>query len=102
MSAKPTPWPWEVYTGTYQDIPKDQETVCDLCNGTFVLGPKFKRLGDYVADARLIAAAPLLLKELQHLVNLLEPIEYGGDLAVPGLATLNAARAAIAAARGEA
>jgi hypothetical protein len=51
-------------------------------------------------DARLIAAAPLLLHELQHLVRLLEPIERDGGLDVPGLATLNGARAAIAKARG--
>ena len=48
-------------------------------------------------DARLIAAAPELLAELQHLVRLLEPME--DTLQVPGLATLNGARAAIAKAQ---
>jgi hypothetical protein len=51
------------------------------------------------ANARLIAAAPDLLHELQHLVRLLEPCE--DRLEVPGLATLNAARAAIAKAEGK-
>ena len=53
-------------------------------------------------DARLIAAAPDLLAELAHLVSLLEPLELSGTLAVPGLATLNDARAAIAKAKGQA
>lgn len=48
-----------------------------------------------VDDAKLIAAAPELLDELQHLVRLLEPLEADGSLNVPGLATLNGARAAI-------
>ena len=47
------------------------------------------------ADARLIAAAPDLLAELEHLVLLMEPLERDGGLHIPGLATLNAARAAI-------
>jgi hypothetical protein len=36
-----------------------------------------------------------LLRELQHLIKLLEPLEQSGQLHVPGLATLNGARAAI-------
>jgi hypothetical protein len=54
------------------------------------------------ANARLIAAAPDLLRELSHLVRLLEPMEDDGGLDIPGLATLNGARAAIAKATGEA
>lgn len=45
------------------------------------------------ANAKLIAAAPELLKELRHLVNLLSP--YIDQMSVPGLATLNGAKAAI-------
>ena len=45
-------------------------------------------------------AAPSLLRELKHLVCLLEPLERDGRLNVPGLATLNGARAAIAKASG--
>lgn len=48
-----------------------------------------------LANARLIAAAPDLYKELKHLVGLLEPLEQEGGLNVPGLATLNGARAAL-------
>jgi hypothetical protein len=55
---------------------------------------------EVMADARLIAAAPELLSELRHLVLLLEPLEKGGTLNVPGLATLNGARVAIAKAEG--
>ena len=51
------------------------------------------------ANARLIAAAPELLHELEHLVRLMEP--YEDRLPFPGLATLNGARAAIKKARGE-
>ncbi len=51
------------------------------------------------ADKALIAAAPELLKELKHLVSLMEPVEETG-LNIPGLATLNGARAAIARAEG--
>lgn len=47
------------------------------------------------ADARLMSAAPDLLKELRHLVRALEPLE-DGHLEIPGLATLNGARKAIA------
>lgn len=52
------------------------------------------------ANARLIAAAPELLHEIKHLVRLLEPLEQDGTLNVPGLASLNGARAAIAKAEG--
>lgn len=51
-------------------------------------------------NARLIAAAPELLTELKHVIRLLEPLENNGNLNVPGLATLNGARAAIAKAEG--
>lgn len=51
-----------------------------------------------MANATLITAAPDLLRELNHLVRLMEPVE--DHLNIPGLATLNAARAAIAKAGG--
>ena len=62
------------------------------------------KVGDFPeaeSNARLIASAPELLHELEHLLALLEPLEADGILGVPGLATLNAARAAIAKAKGE-
>jgi hypothetical protein len=43
----------------------------------------------------LFSASKDLLKELMHLVNLLEPLEQAGTLDIPGLATLNGARKAI-------
>lgn len=57
-------------------------------------------LEEAIANAHLIAAAPELYAELAHLVRFFEPIEETG-LNVPGLATLNGARAALAKARGE-
>lgn len=47
------------------------------------------------ADAALFSAAPDMARELAHLVRLLEPLEKDGGLDVPGLATLNGARAAL-------
>lgn len=46
------------------------------------------------ANARIMAAAPDLYRELLDLVRLLEPVE--STLSIPGLATLNGARAALA------
>ncbi len=54
----------------------------------------------FCEEQPLFAAAPKLLKELKHLVRYLEPLERDGGLNVPGLATLNGARAAIAEAEG--
>jgi|GEM_PF-6419500 len=50
------------------------------------------------ANAHLIAAAPLLYRELLHLVRLLEPVLVTAN--IPGLATLNGAHAALAQAEG--
>jgi hypothetical protein len=44
---------------------------------------------------RVIAAAPDVARELRHLVRLMEPLEREGGLGIPGLATLNGARAAL-------
>lgn len=53
------------------------------------------------ADMTLAASAPGLYSELAQLVRLIEPLERDGTLNVPGLATLNGARRALAEARGE-
>jgi hypothetical protein len=50
---------------------------------------------------QLMAAAPDLYRELQHLVRLLETYEESGDLNVYGLATLNGARAALSRAKSD-
>lgn len=89
MSAH-TPGPWELL------IDKKNKTAMVSAGGRMAIdcdgsGDGFAQV---CANARLIAAAPDLLKELDHLVRLLEPLEQ--SLNVPGLATLNGARAAIA------
>lgn len=56
--------------------------------------------GTSPANAHLIAAAPDLYRQLAHLVHLIEPLERDGHN-IPGLATLNAARAALAKAEGK-
>lgn len=53
------------------------------------------------ANAHLFASSSALYAELLHLVRLMEPLEDCGQLDIPGLATLNGARAALAKARGE-
>jgi len=53
------------------------------------------------ANAYLASSAPDLYRELEHLVLLIEPHERDGSLNIPGLATLNGARAALAKARGD-
>jgi hypothetical protein len=90
--SKYTPGPWAV-----GDIEDTAITMRSPVGHVLYRGnPRFTR-----ADARLIAAAPELLAELAHLVRLLEPLEQSGALDVPGLATLNGARAAIAKAEGK-
>lgn len=73
---------WKVvyYNGIY--------TVCTE-NNSPITSTNDKEIAD------LVAAAPLLLKELKHLVRLMEP---GFD--IPGLSTLNGARRAISTAEG--
>lgn len=96
MSTKHTPGPWQYQaTNSAQAIvAADGEVI--ICDAPF---------GAYVSmeqeDWDLIAAAPDLLKELQHLVGLLDQAIGDGRISVPGLATLNGAKAAIAKATGE-
>ena len=94
MSAHtPGPWRFGETDKTFQHIDSDgrwwglAKVVITVSNDP---------CGEGLANARLIAAAPELLNELAHLVRLLQPLEESGALNVPGLATLNAARAAIA------
>jgi len=56
---------------------------------------KRKKQRQRMKKEHLATMAPKLLKELKHLVLLMEPVE-AGQLNIPGLATLNGARAVIA------
>lgn len=51
--------------------------------------------------ARWASAAPDALRELQHLVRLIDPLLESGSITIPGLATMNGAKRAIAKATGE-
>ena len=90
MSLRLTPWPWRTSPINYADVyGADGEVVALVPKGETAAG-----------NARLIAAAPDLYEELQHLVTLIQPLEREGDLHIPGLATLNGAREALAKANG--
>lgn len=109
--VKHTPGPWELRytndgklelggstvqsTGVYSSV--GFGLVADVIyKKTNILGDSHKLQQEtFEANAKLVAAAPELLKELMHLVRLLEPVEKNGGLDVPGLATLNGAREAI-------
>jgi hypothetical protein len=100
--SKHTPGPWGVeFSEPYEpEITAGQWSICRVAAfagyGEIDLGNELGGNNESLANARLIAAAPELLAALSHLVALLEPVEQWGALAVPGLATLNEARAAIA------
>lgn len=99
--SKHTPGPWD-----WRDRSELRAKGADGRYGDLVAGAVYEYdCGAFIeasdADRDLIAAAPDLLRELRHLVRLLEPMEREGGLDVPGLATLNGARAAIARATGE-
>ena len=101
METKHTPGPWTAYgyevhdRGTEHDASGARigNTPNAICTTHYIPSAGWDQR---TANARLIAAAPDLLKELQHLVRLLTPLEISGTLNVPGFATLNGARAAIA------
>ena len=57
-----TPGPWKVIETNY--LPHNGDHVADMSNGLMVV-PCLSGLGDPLADARLIAAAPLMLSELR-------------------------------------
>ena len=87
---------WKVapLTPTRVDTPNGSISVSWACN--FDGGERERKAEE---AARLVAAAPELLKELTHLYRCLRPwIDAGRS--VPGIATLNGAEAAIAKATG--
>lgn len=55
----------------------------------------------YTLALRMESDRALLRHELSHLVRLMEPLEHGGSLNIPGLATLNAARDALTKTEGK-
>jgi len=89
-----TPGPWEVFLPGRKFVQscRNFKSICEL-----IQHDRTEEIVD--ANARLIASAPELYRELAHLVRLLGPCE--DQLAVPGLATLNGARAALAKADGK-
>jgi hypothetical protein len=88
--ARHTPGEWQL-TGRYGTMVQsaDQKYIADV----FYRSPDDP---EAKANAKLIAASPDLYRELERLVCLIEPLEHEGGLDIPGLATLNGARAAIA------
>lgn len=93
-------------------VPVDH-LVCHRCDNPLCVRPDHLFLGtnqDNIRDCmakgrrvnvRMRAASRELLRELKHLVSLMEPYEEDGTLRIAGLATLNGARAAIAKAELE-
>jgi hypothetical protein len=64
MITKHTPGPWKVIETNY--LPHNGDHVADMSNGLMVV-PCLSGLGEPLADARLIAAAPDLLEALTRL-----------------------------------
>lgn len=76
-----------------QIMTPEKRIIANIQGDIFLSGEE--RHLEELANAKLFAASKDLLKELIHLVRLLEPLEMDGRLDVPGLATLNGARKAI-------
>ena len=113
-NAKHTPGPWTANQTAYRDgsidilsVNLQEKDHCYTHSLVATVKPHTQNFGDWRmrskdevrSTANLIAAAPNVLRELEHLVKLLEP--HLAALNVPGLATLNGAKAAIAKAKGE-
>lgn len=80
MSAAFTPGPWRVIETNL--LPYHGDHVADMSNGLMVVASS--KLGEPLADARLIAAAPCMLAELTYLRDC---IERGTD---PAMGRVNA------------
>ena len=93
-----TKGPWKTSSSTLV-FAEEPEGVSIICNTLPILYDSGMTLSKATANARLIAAAPELLKELKILVAIIEPCLESG-LNIPGLATLNAAKAIISKAEG--
>jgi hypothetical protein len=86
-----TPGPWTLGRDDDGAVYAGDEFIANAYG--FYVDGAYTTTPETVANARLIAAAPDLYRELAHLVRMLEPIE--DTLGAPGLATLNGARAAL-------
>lgn len=85
----------KTYEQTWKQHPLDSRAVVDAATELVVADVRAPLHEDGREVGALIAAAPDMARELRHLVRLLEPKERDGGLDVPGLATLNGARAAL-------
>jgi hypothetical protein len=94
MKTQHTPGPWFVGQCGHQWYVLDSQVTVDSENRIASVTPRTP--GEEEANARIMAAAPELYCELSHLVRLMEPLEREGGLNIPGLATLNGARLALA------
>ena len=65
--SKPTPGPWRVVNTKEEQY--DGDYIADLSNDLLIVPPSIHFLGDPLADAALIAAAPDLLAALQTMVK---------------------------------
>jgi hypothetical protein len=111
VNVKPTATPWHVVTlkTKYPDL--DEYSIMGVNDEPSpVYSGKFFTVAtgmDSLADAQLIVKAvnshDALVRELRHLIDLIQPPGADGPIVeIPGLATLNGARAAIALAeKGE-
>ena len=101
MSGQHTSGPWKVIETHY--LPHDGDHVADMSNGLMVV-PSMFGLGDPLADARLIAAAPDLLEALKVLADEANGFSISGvyfNEKCMGHKGLDMAFAAIAKATGE-
>ncbi len=66
--SKATPGPWSVVHDTHSS----RELIADLVNNAWIAAAPGQQLGDWMADARLMAAAPDLRDALRTAVKLVE------------------------------
>ena len=91
--AKHTPGPWLADGASVYEERDDFSVICNFWSSS---------LPEWEANARLIAAAPDLLEALEQLVIEYDDVELANAEPSSLTAAFNAARAAIAKAKGEA
>lgn len=115
MNTKHTAGPWrvELYEGEHPYIISEQgkrwdnPVVCNLYddvtpNDSVTMGAWYESCDNAKANARLIAAAPELLEALEGVYRIIEAFGYTTALGKTQKARMDAARSAIAKAKGEA